>query len=201
MKKFKGFTLVELIVVIAIIVILSGILALSLVGYVRKAKEAAIKVECKCIYNAATAAIADTIISQRHQLLTTKTYNGKKCGCITNWMIAVAQNGEESRIASKEDNWCDYQTSKAILEALDSEKAKTNFYKFNGAVKNPLGMKLKDFNKAFPGVSGFILIYDVDGTILRIEYSKGNMLCSYNGGEYTITYAEKGAQFTNVKYP
>ncbi len=54
----KGFTLVELIVVIAIIGVLTGILIPSLIGYVQKAGRAADRATAKTIFNDVTMILA-----------------------------------------------------------------------------------------------------------------------------------------------
>lgn len=73
-KKKKGFTLIELMAVIAIIAILAAVLVPTVTGYINRSKKTAIITECRTVmnaietYNAVTSTKIDTTVTATTQI-------------------------------------------------------------------------------------------------------------------------------------
>jgi prepilin-type N-terminal cleavage/methylation domain-containing protein len=92
-KNNKGFTLVELIIVIAIIAVLGAVIAPQYIKYVEKSKEASDKAAVAEILHAAEVAAADPSVTP---------VNGKTMGITitaSTGVITITTTGDESGLA------------------------------------------------------------------------------------------------------
>ena len=97
-RKNRGFTLVELIVVLVILAILAAILVPALLGYIDKAKKEKILLEAKDVWTASQAALAECYglypDSFEASCKFTSTIDGKtikKLGRISNGALGALQ--------------------------------------------------------------------------------------------------------------
>lgn len=193
-RNKKGFTLIELVIVIAIIGILSARLVPSLMNYMRKARKAAAIQEVKQIINCTTATMADNC-AEGNKLNLTKTFKNHdgetiKCGCITNWSIANYVSDKKDPDDGKE---FDRQTAGSIIGALGDSVVGT-MYSFSGTPRNPIGDKCTTFYSKYK-CPGLIFCYGSNGEILMIDYYNHGVLVHYENGTYDVDF-EKDAQFT-----
>lgn len=188
-EQNKGFTLVELIIVIAIIAILSSAVGVAVIRYIQKAREGNVREEARVIYDASQTAYVKLVAGDADLNLvkTFKKSDGTTvpCGVVTNYHLASMQRGDIINMNSPD--CCDYIIAKEILAMLASDNPNDyNFIDFHGAVYNPIGMNCASFSNAYdcPGV---IVVYDLNGNIVMLEYYKENVLIHYEDGEFVTS--------------
>ncbi|MDE6023931.1 MAG: type II secretion system GspH family protein [Lachnospiraceae bacterium] len=191
MKKRKngGFTLVELIIVIAIMAILASAVTIAVIQYIRKAKISNVLEEARAIVNATQNATV-TLTTQDFDLNLDKTFTKSdgstiSCGAITNYWLASAQSGTVANESAVD--YCDYRIASEVLIELCSDGASSyRFLDFNGAANNPIGQNCKNFFKTY-GCPGVIVVYDYEGQVLMLEYFNKDILIHYEDGEFSVS--------------
>lgn len=188
-KNNKGFTLVELIIVIAIMAILSSAVGIAVIRYIQKAREGNVREEARVIHDACQNAYVNMVAGDANLNLvkTFKKSDGSsvRCGVVTNYHLASVQRGDT--IDPTAIDYCDYLIAKDILDSLNSNSdSDYKFLNFNGAVYNPIGMGCASFSSTY-GCPGVIVVYDVEGNIIMLEYYKEKVLIHYEDSEFNVS--------------
>ena len=195
-KNMKGFTLVEMIVVIAIICILSLILIPTMIGFVKDAKCAAAVADARIIKTSVECSLVETL----------PHYDGDTSAAFNKIIYLdlekskkMSEREYETVGAFTNVSWCIYRTNgnssggsqaidKIIAGALDESFSenwktgkKTNPMKYNTKDKN-CAKYLKENNTNF----GLVVVYDTLGFVRMMQVYRKGVLVTYINGDYLV---------------
>ncbi len=184
----KGFSLVELIIVIAIMAILAGAIAPAVIRYIRKARAARATDEAKVIVNAVEVALA-TKAAEDADITYSNTFvdddgDNRTVGLVTNWVLSEAQSGNVMTESNPE--YSNYIIAVEILDNLSSSSSHSyKFFNFTGSKTNIIGMDCAQFAQTYDNCPGVIVAYGTNGKVLMLEYYNYGCLIHYENNEYT----------------
>jgi prepilin-type N-terminal cleavage/methylation domain-containing protein len=192
--KLKGFTLIELIVVMAIVGILSCILIPTITGFVREAKIKAAITDARTVKQAIEFSLVNNLAI---------TYDDTSAAF--NKTLYLDQNKDKSKRqvetvgAFSQVSWVMYRekklsdsasqkVDKTIAGALDnafSESWKTG--KSANAMKyNKESLNCADYVKQNNTNFGLVVVYDTLGSVRLMQLYRKGVLVTYVNGEYLV---------------
>ena len=207
-KNKRGFTLVELIVVLVILAVLAALLVPSLTGYIDKAKQQAIISEARGVWTAAQASASECYGLYANETNTngpmkfTITIDGKtyeKTGRISNSALCDEQNNWNKK--DRPSLSASQKIARDVLVYLESQNKSNAQYNFGSILEPRSGQTLKQnmdyiFNNKSPKNAVFVLFfYDQNFKVIGVNFGKDgylvtmtakNIKCEKNGKVFTF---------------
>lgn len=172
-KKLKGFTLVEMIVVLVIIAILASLSIGAFTGYIDKSKDRMAVLEARRWYIAAQGALTEAYGYDNINMQSTDTGNENILslaeGKITSNCFAAIQNSPNA--AQTGDN----KTAKLILQYMDSLKTPKSGNDFVFNYETYLASSSSPdtyFSGSEANEYSVVISYSSKGKINKLEYAK-----------------------------
>lgn len=172
----KGFSLIELIIVIAIMAVLASVITPTLINYIERAKKVKVLNEARMIYDQCTIAVGEfdqvdfngkTLILKDGLVKTDPVYG--KCGRISN-LSCYNEAGAKSLTKVKHSySYIDQYMAKSIVDTIPA------FSRNDYGSQSPNGMSMAQINTKpeYQGKFCFICCYNEDGCLYVEVYHKG----------------------------
>lgn len=205
----RGFTLVELIVVLVILAVLAALLVPSLTGYIDKAKKKAVITEARDVWTASQAALSECYALYPESFTANSANNKSNCrfsvyinnewvkkvGKISNAALNALQKNPKDTV---EAGTASRRVSAMVLAYLDSaDKNNARYTFFDGKIITNGTKPSTYFNKTPKSTDIIIqLFHTVDGKVIALNFGKdGYMVTIVPGQEIICEYDGKCLDF------
>ena len=199
-NRKRGFTLVELIVVLVILAVLAALLVPSLTGYIDKAKKQAVITEARDVWTASQAALSECYALYPESFTANSANNKSNCrfsvcingqwvsnvGKISNAALNALQRNPNDKV---EEGTASRKVSAMVLAYLDSADKKNARYTFYGGKVITKGTKPSTYFVGEKPKSTDIIIqlfHTVDGKVIALNFGKDGYMVTIVPGQETI---------------